>query len=79
MGLLTDLFPERVLARVSGMTGVGDGAVSMTMMQLTGVVVDRFSYLPVFVAAGAFPLAALASLELLVGEVRRLDLGSLPD
>jgi ACS family hexuronate transporter-like MFS transporter len=73
MGVITDLFPQRILARVSGMTGVGDGAMSMTMMQLTGVVVDRFSYLPVFIAAGAFPLLSLASLLLLVGKIRPLE------
>ncbi|MFB3826351.1 MAG: MFS transporter [Bryobacteraceae bacterium] len=73
MGLITDLFPQRVLARVSGMTGVGDGAMSMTMMQLTGIVVDRYSYLPVFVAAGVFPLMSLASLLLLVGKIRPVE------
>ena len=70
MGLITDLFPQRVLARVSGLTGVGDGAVSMTAMQLTGIVVDRFSYLPIFIAAGVLPLLSLASLLLLVGKIR---------
>lgn len=70
MGLMTDLFPHSILARVSGLTGVGDGIMSMTTMQLTGVVVDRFSYLPVFAAAGVFPLISLASLLLLVGHVR---------
>ena len=76
MGLITDLFPQRVLARVSGMTGAGDGAMSMTMMQLTGVVVDRFSYLPVFAAAGAFPLVSLASLLVLVGRIRTVEVES---
>lgn len=62
MGLLTDLFPEHILAKVSGITGIGDGGMSMILMLLTGVVVDRFSYLPVFIAAGLFPVVSLASL-----------------
>ncbi len=70
MGILTDLFPQRILARVSAVTGVGDGAMSMIMMLATGVVVDRFSYLPVFVAAGLFPLLSLTSLLVLVGRIQ---------
>jgi len=74
MGLLTDLFPQSILAKVSGLTGVGDGAVSMTMMLLTGVVVDRFSYLPVFIAAGMLPLISLSSLLALVRKVRPIPI-----
>ena len=74
IGLLTDLFPERVLARVSGLTGVGDNGMGMIMMLLTGVVIDRFSYLPVFIAAGILPLLALTSMFVLVGRVRRIPL-----
>ena len=70
MGLITDLFPQQILARVSSLTGVGDGAMSMTMMFLVGVVVDRFSYLPVFIGAGVLPVLSLGSLLLLVGKIR---------
>ena len=70
MGILTDLFPQRILARVSAITGVGDGAMSMTMMLVTGMVVDRFSYLPVFIGAGLFPVISLASLLVLVRRIR---------
>ena len=74
MGLLTDLFPQPILARVSSLTGVGDGAMSMCMMLLTGVLVDRFSYLPVFMGAGLFPMLSLASLLILVGRIRPIPL-----
>jgi len=73
IGLLTDLFPERQLARVSAITGVGDGAMSMCAMLATGIIVDRFSYLPIFVAAGLFPMIGLASLFVLVRRVAKLD------
>ena len=70
MGLIADLFPQQVLARVSGMTGVGDGLVSMMMMLLAGMVIDRFSYTPVFIAVGILPILSLTSLFLLVGKIR---------
>ncbi len=69
IGLMTDLFPQTVLARVGGLTGVGDGMMSMTMMLLTGVVIDHFSYLPVFIAVGLFPLVSFTALLVLVGHI----------
>lgn len=75
MGLLTDLFPQAVLAKVSGLTGIGDSGVSMVVMLLTGIVVDRFSYLPVFIAAGVFPVISLSALLLLVRTIRPISLG----
>jgi ACS family hexuronate transporter-like MFS transporter len=69
IGTLTDLFDDRVLARLTGLTGLGEGVMNMTLMVATGVVVDRFSYLPVFVAAGGMPLLGLAALFLLVRRI----------
>jgi ACS family hexuronate transporter-like MFS transporter len=77
MGLLTDLFPEPVLARVGGLTGMGDNALGMCMMLLTGVVIDRFSYLPVFIGAGVFPVLALAAFFTLVRNVRAIGLSEI--
>jgi ACS family hexuronate transporter-like MFS transporter len=69
IGLITDLFPHRVLARVTGLTGVGDNVMSMAAMLLTGVVVDRFSYTPVFIVAGLLPILGLGSFFVLVRRV----------
>jgi len=77
IGILTDLFPETVLAKVSGLTGVGDGTMSMIMMLLTGIIVDRESYTPVFVAAGTLPILALAALFVLVRKVQPIDLSKI--
>jgi ACS family hexuronate transporter-like MFS transporter len=77
MGLIADLFPPQVLARVSGMTGVGDGIVSMAMMLLAGMVIDRFAYTPVFVAVGLLPLFSLAALFGLVGRIRAIPLSEI--
>lgn len=70
MGILADLFPQQILARVSAMTGVGDGIVSMLMMLLTGIIIDRFSYTPVFIGVALLPVLALTSLIVLVGKIR---------
>jgi len=77
IGLLTDLFPQHLLARVSGLTGIGDGVVSMFLMLTTGIVVQHFSYLPVFIAAALMPVLGLASLYGLVRRVRKVEI-SLP-
>jgi ACS family hexuronate transporter-like MFS transporter len=69
IGLLTDLFPEHLLGRITGLTGVGDGFASMLMMLAAGAVIDRFSFVPVFVVVGLLPLLSIASLLLLVRRI----------
>jgi ACS family hexuronate transporter-like MFS transporter len=71
IGAITDLFSEKVLASLSGVTGAGEGVVNMVFMLATGMVVDRFSYLPVFLAAGLMPLLGYLVLLLVV---RRVEL-----
>lgn len=58
--LPTDLFPQSVVASVTGLSGTGAALGGMCFMLLVGVLVDRFSYLPVFILAGVMPLAAAA-------------------
>lgn len=74
IGLYTDLFPHQMLARITSLTGIGDGVMSMTTMLLTGIVVDHFSYVPVFIAAGVLPFLALGSFFVLVRRVRPVPL-----
>jgi MFS transporter, ACS family, aldohexuronate transporter len=57
-----DLVPQHVIASVSGISGTGAALGGMAFMLAVGFVVDRFSYAPVFVAAGLMPLAAAACL-----------------
>ena len=73
IGMLTDLFDDKVLARLTGVTGAGEGLVNMVLMVAVGVVVDRFSYGPVFVAAGLMPLLALGSVFVFVRKIERVD------
>ncbi|HZP02348.1 MAG TPA: MFS transporter [Terriglobia bacterium] len=56
--LPADLFPSARVASVSGLSGTGGAAGGMAFTLLIGYVLDRFSYLPVFVAAGLMPLMA---------------------
>jgi ACS family hexuronate transporter-like MFS transporter len=67
---LTDLFSADVLARLAGLTGLGEGIVNIVVQRATGMVVDRFSYLPVFICAGLMPVLGLAAL---FGLVRKIE------
>ena len=75
IGVTGDLFPQNVVARVTGLAGMGEGSVNMVLTLATGAVVDRYSYFPVFVGAGLIPILALASLFLLVRRIERVTLG----
>ncbi len=68
--LPSDLFPTSAVASVSGLSGAGAGLGGIAFTWVTGVVVDRLSYQPMFVAAGLLPLAALALVHVLIPEVR---------
>ncbi|HSV13810.1 MAG TPA: MFS transporter, partial [Tepidisphaeraceae bacterium] len=67
--LPTDLFPERAVATVAGLGGVGAGIGSMIFTLSTGWVVDHFSYTPVLMTAGLLPAAGTAVLLALLGRV----------
>jgi ACS family hexuronate transporter-like MFS transporter len=62
LALATDLFPQEVVASVTGLGGTGAALGGMAFNLLVGVVVDRFSYVPVFVLAGIMPLLAVAGI-----------------
>lgn len=56
---ISDVFPDSAVARVTGLTGVAGGISGILFPYLTGVIVDRFSYLPVFFMAALMPLAGV--------------------
>jgi len=68
MGLTlpSDLLPQDVVATVTGLSGLAAGLVSTAFTFAVGILVDRFSYKPVFLVAGLMPLLATACLLLLV-------------
>jgi ACS family hexuronate transporter-like MFS transporter len=68
MGLTlpSDLFPQDVVATVTGLSGLAAGVVGTLFTFAVGILVDRFSYKPAFLIAGLMPLFATAFLLLLV-------------
>ncbi len=60
MGLTfpSDLFPQDVVATVTGISGLGAGVAGALFTLLVGWLVDRFSYFPAFFLAGTVPLLA---------------------
>ncbi len=74
IAIVGDLFHESIVGRVNGIAGAGDSGAGMVTMLLTGVIVDRFSYLPVLIAAGIMPLVAIASLFLVIQRIEPMGL-----
>ena len=68
MGLTlpSDLFAPDVVASVTGLSGLAAGGVSTLFTLLIGALVDRFSYLPAFIAGGTMPLLATLAVLLLI-------------
>ena len=71
--IVADLFPSRLVASVSGISGLGAGVGFMIFTKVVGMVADRYSFAPVFVIAGLMPLVALFALLVIMGPVRRLE------
>jgi ACS family hexuronate transporter-like MFS transporter len=68
MGLTlpSDLFPQGVVATVTGLSGFAAGLVSAGFTLAVGILVDRFSYAPAFLAAGLLPVFATASVFIFI-------------
>jgi ACS family hexuronate transporter-like MFS transporter len=76
--LPADLFPPEQTGTVSGMSGTGAGLGGLLFTWVIGIVVDRVSYTPIFLAAGLMPLAALALVQVLIPSIRTVEQSSLP-
>jgi MFS transporter, ACS family, hexuronate transporter len=68
MGLTlpSDLFPQDVVATVTGLSGLAAGLAGAAFTFAVGFLVDRFSYGPAFLAAGLLPIFATLFLFLLI-------------
>lgn len=68
MGLTlpSDLFPQEVVASVTGLSGFAAGLAGAGFTFAVGILVDRFSYKPAFMVAGLLPIAATAGIFLLI-------------
>jgi ACS family hexuronate transporter-like MFS transporter len=68
MGLTlpSDLFPPDIVASVTGFAGLVAGVAGVAFTLAVGILVDRVSYLPVFVLAGLLPLIGTAATLFLI-------------
>jgi MFS transporter, ACS family, hexuronate transporter len=77
IAMVGDIFPSGVVGTVNGLGGFADSGMGMITMLLTGIVIDRFSYFPVFIAAGIFPTLAVLSVFLVVRKIAPAELSFL--
>jgi ACS family hexuronate transporter-like MFS transporter len=59
---VTDLFPDALVGRATGLMGFAGGLSGMLFPLLTGILVDHVSFTPVFVLVGLMPLAGTIAL-----------------
>jgi ACS family hexuronate transporter-like MFS transporter len=71
---ISDLFPKSAVARVTGLTGIAGGLSGMLFPLLTGMLVDRISYVPVFAMASLMPAAGLLVLVAFAGRFKQIPL-----
>jgi ACS family hexuronate transporter-like MFS transporter len=75
---VSDMFPSSAVARVTGLTGIASGLSGMLFPLLTGLLVDRISYVPVFAMASLMPAAGLLVLVLFAGNFRQVSIPERP-
>ena len=71
---ISDIFPEGAVGRMTGLTGIAGGVSGLLFPLLTGYLVDRLSFVPVFLIAGLLPALGVLVLALMGGRFRRLAL-----
>jgi len=71
LSLPADVFPGGAVASVYGLASMGSGFGGMLFTLITGWVVDRYSYVPVFIGFGLMPLLCAAILWTLAGPLRQ--------
>ena len=76
-GAVTDLFADNAVGRATGLTGVASGLSGLLFPLLTGYIVDRYSYTPVFVLIAFMPMIG-ASLLFILGRQYRSSELSIP-
>jgi ACS family hexuronate transporter-like MFS transporter len=67
-----DVFPKSTVASVYGLASMGSGFGGMLFTLITGWVVDRYSYTPVFIGFGILPLICASIFWTWLGPLERL-------
>jgi ACS family hexuronate transporter-like MFS transporter len=66
-----DVFPKNAVASVWGLASMGSGFGGMLFMALSGWLIARFGYTPVFIGYGLMPVIALLLVLYGIGPLRR--------
>jgi ACS family hexuronate transporter-like MFS transporter len=66
-----DVFPKNAIASVWGLASMGSGFGGMVFMALSGWLIARFGYTPVFIGYGLMPVLALLLILFGIGPLRR--------
>ncbi len=74
LAAISDIFPEGAVGRVTGLTGIAGGTSGLLFPLLTGIIVDKLSYTPVFVMAGFMPALGVLALAIFGKGLRRIEL-----
>jgi ACS family hexuronate transporter-like MFS transporter len=78
-GAVTDLFTDRQVGRATGLTGVAGGVSGLLFPLLTGILVDHFSYTPVFLLVAFMPFIGTVALFTIARRQYRDVRSSIPD
>jgi Major Facilitator Superfamily len=65
-----DVFPKNTVGSVWGLASMGSGFGGMLFMGLSGWLIGRYGYTPVFIGYGIAPLIALVCILFLIGPLR---------
>lgn len=76
---VTDLFPDAKVGRAAGLMGVASGLSGLLFPLLTGKLIDRVSYTPVFVMVAFMPLVGTVALFVLGRKYRTLGTAAQDD
>jgi len=71
---ISDIYPEGAVGRMTALTGIAGGISGLLFPLLTGFLVDKFSYTPVFLIAAFMPAAGVLCLGLLGRRFQRVAL-----
>jgi ACS family hexuronate transporter-like MFS transporter len=73
---ISDVFPNSAVARVTGLTGVANGVSGMLFPIITGMVVDRVGYSPVFIMAALMPMIGIVIMFATLKDYRKVEVGA---
>ena len=71
---ISDIYPEAAAARMTALTGIAGGISGVFFPKLTGILVQRISFTPVFFMAAFMPAAGVFCLGMLARRFQRIQL-----